>query len=93
MDPQVGPILDANSNAVCVIDGRRIENAIWHTPASGHYVARVESFSLCGRPRTSWTVTVRRGGTVTEIVHGASFDTGSPTTGQALTVAEFDIAP
>ncbi len=48
---QKGGLLDLDSNAACVIDGRRQENVIWKDAASaGHYVVRVDTFSLCEKP-------------------------------------------
>lgn len=93
IDPNVGPVLDADSNARCTIDGRRAENALWQSPLPGHYVVRVETWSLCGQPRTSYTATVRLRGSTLITTHGASFDDGPPTSGTAPVVAEFDIAP
>jgi hypothetical protein len=44
-----GAILDFDSNAGCVIDGRRVERAIWsNAPASGHYSVYADLFSTCG---------------------------------------------
>lgn len=93
IDPATGPVLDADSNARCQIDGRRAENALWQSPLPGHYVVRVETWSLCGQSRASYSITVRLRGTTLLMVHGAAFDGEPPTTGRALIVAEFDIAP
>jgi len=42
-------ILDFDSNAGCVIDGRCNENVVWSVAApAGDNVARVDTFSLCG---------------------------------------------
>ena len=52
-----GGILDFDSNAGCVIDGRCNENVIWAVAApAGDYVARVDTFSLCGNSAARWTV-------------------------------------
>jgi hypothetical protein len=49
--------LDFDSNAGCVIDGRCSENVIWAVAApAGDYVARVDTFSLCGNSAARWTV-------------------------------------
>ncbi|MGB8295181.1 MAG: hypothetical protein WCG85_07115 [Polyangia bacterium] len=50
-------ILDFDSNAGCVIDGRCNENVVWAVTAPvGDYVARVDTFSLCGNSAARWTV-------------------------------------
>jgi hypothetical protein len=50
-------ILDFDSNAGCVIDGRCNENVVWAVAApAGDYVARVDTFSLCGNSAARWTV-------------------------------------
>lgn len=51
-----GAILDFDSNAECVIDGRRRENVIWKTaPPAGAYLVRVDTFSLCAASSARWT--------------------------------------
>jgi hypothetical protein len=51
--------IDYDSNANCVIDGLRREDAVWpHTPPSGQYTVRVDTPSLCGQPIADWTVEV-----------------------------------
>ena len=55
--PTDGGILDRDSNAMCVPDGQRAENAVWtEAPPSGRYVVRVDTFSLCGAPSADWRV-------------------------------------
>jgi hypothetical protein len=52
-----GGILDFDSNAGCVIDGRCNENVVWAVSApAGDYVARADTFSLCGNSAARWTV-------------------------------------
>jgi hypothetical protein len=52
-----GSILDFDSNSGCVIDGRCNENVVWSLAArAGDYVARVDTFSLCGNSAARWTV-------------------------------------
>ena len=52
-----GGILDFDSNAGCVIDGRCNENVVWSVgPPAGSYEARVDTFSLCGNSAARWTV-------------------------------------
>jgi len=48
--------LDFDSTAGCLIDGRRLETVAWTAPPAGHYVARVDSFSLCDAPAAHWHV-------------------------------------
>jgi hypothetical protein len=65
--------LDADSEAHCQGDGLREENAVWTAaPPSGHYIARVDTFSLCGAPGAHWTLEVRRDGVVTASAEGFS---------------------
>ena len=50
------PYLDFDSNANCVIDGRRRENVIFQAaPPSGSYAVLVDTPSLCGQPDAQWT--------------------------------------
>lgn len=53
-----GAQLDVDSNASCVIDGRRLENVAWSAtpPPKGHYLVRVDTFSLCGATSARWKV-------------------------------------
>jgi len=52
-----GGILDFDSNAACVLDGRCNENVVWSaTPPAGDYLARVDTFSLCESAAARWTV-------------------------------------
>ena len=48
--------LDFDSNANCVIDGRRLENVVINTLESGTYIARVDTFSMCGQSEARFTV-------------------------------------
>ena len=61
-----GGILDYDSNAQCLIDGRRQENVVWSMPPpAGGYAVFVDTFSLCGEASARWTVQVlRQGGSV-----------------------------
>jgi hypothetical protein len=50
--------LDFDSNAACVIDGRRQENVVFAMPPpSGTYSVLVDAFSLCGQAAAQWQVT------------------------------------
>jgi hypothetical protein len=90
-----GGYLDMDSNAACQIDNRDRERVIWTGPApSGHYIARVDAFSMCGLKATTWHMTaLQRGrliqdtwGTITAaqaaMPHGA---------GSGMTAFEFDV--
>jgi len=60
-DPAIKGVghLDLDSNANCLIDGRRQENIIFgNPPPSGQYIVRVDAFSLCGQTSAQWTVSV-----------------------------------
>ena len=60
-----GGILDFDSNAGCVIDGRCNENVVWSaSPPPGDYVVRVDTFSLCGNSAARWTVEALLNGTL-----------------------------
>lgn len=51
------PYLDFDSNANCVIDGRRQENVIFpigSIPPDGEYIVRVDAASLCGQADAQW---------------------------------------
>jgi hypothetical protein len=53
------PHLDFDSNAACVIDGRRQENVIiTGTPPAGEYIVRVDAFSMCGQAAAQWRLEV-----------------------------------
>ena len=48
-------MLDHDSNASCIPDGRRREDVIWSDiPTPGLYLARVGMFSACGEPATNF---------------------------------------
>jgi hypothetical protein len=94
-DPNSGGILDFDSNANCVIDGRRQEDVVWsETPPPGHYIARVDTFSLCGQVSAHWMVRAFRAGKQIAEGTGSSFesDTRQPhDRGAGLTAIEFDL--
>lgn len=72
---KTGGILDFDSNAACVIDGRRMENVVWQmTPPSGHYVVRVDTASLCGEADAHWVVEARLDGSVVARAQGTSLE-------------------
>lgn len=51
-------VLDFDSNAGCQIDGRRMESVAWAKAPSGHYLIRVDAFSLCSTAAAHWRVDV-----------------------------------
>ncbi|HVY40474.1 MAG TPA: hypothetical protein VHM31_21195 [Polyangia bacterium] len=54
--------LDFDSNANCVIDGRRQEDVVFmEGPPAGDYVVRVDAFSMCGLVDAQWQVTAALG--------------------------------
>lgn len=70
--------LDRDSNGQCLIDGNRIENVILPGAApGGHYVVRVDTFSLCGEVTARWRVRVFTQGATepTLQAYGQSTDT------------------
>lgn len=73
--PTDGGVLDRDSNAQCVPDGRRAENVVWtEAPPSGRYVVRVDTYSLCGEPSAYWRVTARLDGAIIGEAAGTSTD-------------------
>jgi hypothetical protein len=68
--------IDYDSNANCVIDGLRREDAIWpHSPPSGRYTVRVDASSLCGQPIANWTVSATLEGKEIGRAAGVALDT------------------
>lgn len=71
--PGSGAILDFDSNANCVVDGRREENVIWKDrPPSGTYLARVDTHALCAATYAYWSVEARLDGVVVGSAVGES---------------------
>lgn len=76
--PHPGGILDFDSNAECIADGRRAESVVYkEKPPSGHYVVRVDTSSLCGEVSAHWRVEGFIDGVSVGAAQGASteFDT------------------
>ncbi|MBM4282586.1 MAG: hypothetical protein FJ137_18145 [Deltaproteobacteria bacterium] len=90
-----GAVLDVDSNANCVADGRRLENVVWPIePAAGRYVVRVASSSLCGEASAQWWVSVRRGDEPIAAVRGRALSTdtrGPHGAGAGVLAVEFTI--
>lgn len=79
--PNSGGFLDFDSNASCVIDGRRAENVIWKDPpASGHYLVRVDTFSLCTESFADWSVEARLDGKVVGRASGEAIEADADVT-------------
>jgi uncharacterized protein YfaP (DUF2135 family) len=100
-DPQTssdwmsGGILDFDSNSNCQIDGLRREDAYWtEPPQPGHYIVRVDAYSLCGQGQADWTVTAQLNGMslgkASGFLHDS--DTAYPHDANAgVTALEFDV--
>ncbi len=90
-----GGILDYDSNANCVIDGRRLENIYWTVaPPSGHYIVRVDTWSLCAQSWANWRVAVTLDGQSLGTAFGYSRPTDEQLphgVGGGVTALEFDI--
>ena len=94
---QSGGILDFDSNAGCVIDGRRQENVVWQAaPPAGTYQVHVDTASLCGMPASRWTVRVILSGAEiadsqgTSLPGDARFSKGP---GSGIHALSFDVPP
>ncbi len=87
--------LDWDSNANCIIDGRREEDVVWTgTPPSGTYLVRVDTASLCGQVIANWTVTATWMGTSVGQATGVSLDSdtwGAHDRGAGLLAFSFDV--
>ena len=56
-------VLDLDSNAACVLDGRQREQVLYaRPPPPGRYRVLVDTFSLCGQAEAYWFVDVYRSG-------------------------------
>lgn len=91
-----GGVLDFDSNSSCAIDGRRQEDAVWMAaPPPGHYVVRVDTFSLCGEAIADWTVGVTLNGAVIAAAEGEGRDSDaalySHEQGAGVTALAFDV--
>ncbi len=90
-----GGILDFDSNGSCVIDGRRLENVYWTVPPpSGHYIVRVDTFSMCGEYIANWRVNATLGDQTLGAAAGFGRDTDVVLphgAGAGVKALEFDI--
>jgi hypothetical protein len=70
--------LDWDSNANCVIDGKRQESVVWpNPPPPGSYVVRVDAASLCGEPIAHWRVDATLHGASLGEAQGVAVDASS----------------
>ncbi|MFL5305643.1 MAG: hypothetical protein ACJ8F1_10530 [Polyangia bacterium] len=88
--------LDFDSNANCIIDGRRQEDVVFaEGPPPGDYTVRVDAFSLCGQPDAQWQVSAALGdGTPAGSARWEATDTdtrGSHNAGAGRTAFTFHI--
>ncbi|APR84050.1 Hypothetical protein A7982_09399 [Minicystis rosea] len=90
-----GGLLDADSNAACVIDGRRREHVVFaDPPAAGHYAVLVDTFSLCDETFANWEAEARLDGKLVGHVAGESLPTDTYVThdrGAGVLAIEFDV--
>ena len=90
-----GGILDFDSNSQCQIDGRRQEDVTYAMRVpSGHYLVRVETFSLCAAADANWTVDVISQGNAIAHARGESTDADvrlAHGAGAGTKAVEFDI--
>jgi len=87
--------IDYDSNANCVIDGLRREDAIWpDPPPSGQYTVRVDAPALCGQPIANWTVSVALEGNQIARATGVAVDAdtmGSHGVGSGVLALQFNV--
>jgi hypothetical protein len=87
--------LDWDSNANCVIDGRRQESVIWpNPPPSGRYIVRVDAAALCGQPIARWTVQATLAGRSIGTARGVALDAstrGPHDLGAGVTALALDV--
>src|SRR5262249_3254304 len=87
--------LVADSNAQCVIDGRRMEAVVWtDTAPRGHRLVRVDTASRRGAPIARWTVRAVIDGVQVAAAQGTSIDSdtrGAHDRGAGLTALQFDV--
>jgi hypothetical protein len=87
--------IDYDSNADCIIDGLRREDAIWpNPPPSGQYTVRVDAPSLCGQPIANWTVRAVLFGKQVAEASGVAVDAdtmGSHGSGSGVLAFQFNV--
>jgi hypothetical protein len=92
---ETGGYLDLDSNASCQIDNRDLENVVWTgSPPVGHYIARVDAFSLCWTKSASWHVTASLRGRLIQDTWGTITATQASMShgpGAGMLAIEFDV--
>lgn len=87
--------LDLDSNAGCVIDGRRQENVVWvSAPPVGSYAVLVDTPSLCGQAIAHWRVGATLNGSSLGRAAGVSLDSdtwGAHDRGAGVVALTFDV--
>jgi hypothetical protein len=87
--------LDWDSNANCVIDGKREESVSWpNPPPAGRYIVRVDAASLCGQPIAHWNVEAALGGRSLGRAQGVAVDAttrGPHDQGAGVTALDLDV--
>jgi hypothetical protein len=90
-----GGILDFDSNAGCLVDGRRQENVVFAEAApSGTYVVRVDPAALCGEAYARWKVAVNLADEAVSQATGVFVDAstrGKHGPGDGLEVLTFEV--
>lgn len=90
-----GGYLDRDSNAHCILDGAREEDALWaEPPLAGHYIVRVDTFSMCAAPSANWKVQAILNGTTVGTAMGVSTDNDvrfNHDRGAGVTALQFDV--
>jgi hypothetical protein len=85
-------VIDRDSNANCVQDGFRQEDAIFAgKPLIGVYGISVDMFSACGAPSADFVVTVRVDGNVTLTFKGRLLSTDADGGGPGLSVGQYTV--
>lgn len=89
-------VLDLDSNSQCLVDGLLRETASWQVPPpAGHYIVRVDTFSMCGQAAARWTLTATLNGeSIAGTYAGVSIDSDTRyphKAGAGLKVLEFDL--
>jgi len=88
-------IFDFDSNAQCTIDGQLAETATWQAaPPAGHYIVKVDTFSMCGQAAARWTLTATLDGASIGTYRGVSTESDvrfAHKAGAGLNVVELDL--
>lgn len=75
-------VLELDSNAACVLDGRQREQVVYaHPPPPGRYRVLVDTFSLCGQAAAYWFVDVYRSGAAPPIASASGQSLATDTRG------------